>query len=465
LPQTIAGDEAAQVQLDWLTFQREFLEDWHHLTQYECWGVGTGKSVSGAGKALLCALRWPGTNVGCIEPTGKMLDQIMIPALNEVIESFKAVNGFDPVQKRVAFTRTWTLFNGSKLVFFSAHKPERILGATLGAAWLDEESSYVDPENLLRVVRARLRGRGPRIVWATSTPNGRQGLLAEILEAEAAGDQTVSLRVHPTWDNPHLPEGFVEQMRRTYSAAMFEQEVEAKISSAANLVLAKFDRRLHVRRFERSRLKTEPWDLCIGIDWSGGHADGAIVWAAVSTDHKNGDELPWFVVLDEWIGVATVPQMIARVCASFNRYPKPPAMICPDPADFDAVADLRIEVRKLLKRSCVKWEQEPRRRRVTFGVELLNRLMAVPDESVPPHFWIDDSLINSAPNGIVGACENYRTRNGKIHDDNHNTHIVDAVRMIALNCHRIGHRIRGAKLPEGASMRLAAQEGRDESDD
>jgi len=64
-----------------------------------------------------------------------------------------------------------------------AHKPERIIGATLGAAWLDEESSHAAPDYLMQVLDATLRGTGPRIVYITSTPNGRQGMIARVLDA------------------------------------------------------------------------------------------------------------------------------------------------------------------------------------------------------------------------------------------------------------------------------------------
>lgn len=461
LPPVPPSELGESSRLEWLPFQASFIGDMSTPTQYECWGVGTGKSVAGAAKSLMIALLYPGCTVGCIEPTVKMIDQVMKPALDAVIESFKAVNGFDPVIKRVAYTQTWHIFNGSKLRFFSAHKPERIIGSTLGAAWLDEESSYIASDYLLQVVRARLRGKGPRIIYATSTPNGRQGLLGECLDALDSDRSGVRVRQVPSWANPHLPPQFLAQMYSTYSGATWDQEVKAEISSASNLVYWQFSREKHVAHFDRKRLRTEPgWDLAIGLDWSGGAAAGAIVWAAIKGNGNGG--LPQMVILDEWVGVASNSQLINLVVGSLNKYPMLPTMICPDPADFDGVADLRKALRPYMRgKSVVKWENVKYRRRVTYGVELASRLLGTPEGEVA--LTIDRPLLTGFTQGIIPALEHYRLKNGKIYDDNVYTHVLDAWRYVVLNLHRLGHQVRMLQsVNPGAEMRARLRDEEEE---
>lgn len=113
--------------------------------------------------------------------------------------------------------------NGLATIIFRTTKdPELLRGPNLSGVWLDE-ASLMRP-GVYDVVIGRLREAGQQgFLLATYTPKGRGAWVARTFESGAP--DTACFRAK-TRDNPFLPRGFEERLRRKYSRRYAEQELE-----------------------------------------------------------------------------------------------------------------------------------------------------------------------------------------------------------------------------------------------
>lgn len=131
--------------------------------------------------------------------------------------------------------------NGSRMEFYSADRPEGMLGEGVDFAVLDEAATM--PANVWeQIVRPTLMDRegGSLLI---STPRGRNWFYRAWKRGqhEDAHDPTQERWeweswTFESWTNKYLPEGEVEEMAIDLPAVMYAQEVEAKfVASGSNV--------------------------------------------------------------------------------------------------------------------------------------------------------------------------------------------------------------------------------------
>ncbi len=190
-------------------------------------GIGAGKSYAGAVKSLLNIK--PKTLGLVVSPTYPMLRDATLRTFLEICKD--VVTNFHKGEMRAE------CIGGAEVLFRSADDPNRLRGANIHWAWIDEAS--LCPAETREIVMGRLRagGRaGP--MWITSTPKGRNWLY------KASQEMTV-FRAN-TDDNPYLSSEFVDSLKTTYTGAFARQELYGEFVTYEGLVYEEFDRSIHL---------------------------------------------------------------------------------------------------------------------------------------------------------------------------------------------------------------------------
>jgi len=194
--------------------QRAF---WANTARYKAFvgGVASGKSFAG----VIEILQQPPRSVGVVvAPTYSMLRDATFQALLDLDELCREAG--HPLIKRHNDSRfTTTLVNGTRILWRSGDKPDRLRGPNLHWAWADE-AAYLD-EGVWDVLLGRLRlGRG--VAWITTTPRGRDWIWKRWVEEERP--QHALFQSH-TRDNAALPTHFVQALAQNYKGAWADQEL------------------------------------------------------------------------------------------------------------------------------------------------------------------------------------------------------------------------------------------------
>jgi hypothetical protein len=122
--------------------------------------------------------------------------------------------------------------NGTRMEFYSAERPEGMLGAGVDFAVLDEAA--IMPMRIWnQIVRPTLMDRQGGAIMI-STPRGRNWFYTVWKQGQDPAQPTFASWTFPSWTNPTLPEGEVEAMKASMPRMEYEQEVEAKFLAAGS---------------------------------------------------------------------------------------------------------------------------------------------------------------------------------------------------------------------------------------
>ncbi len=189
-------------------------------------GVGAGKTFSGAVRAIMRTLDYPGS-LGLIgAPTYAMLRDATQRAFFQLLPE-PYIQVFNKAEGHL------TLRNGSEILFRSLDEPDRVRGLNLAWFWLDE--APLCGYYAWMVLKGRLRQRGyPTAGWATGTPHGRDGF-ARDFELERRRNH-VLFRASSYSNLHNLPPDYVTELG--YTGAFHDQEVMGEFSAFEGLVYA-----------------------------------------------------------------------------------------------------------------------------------------------------------------------------------------------------------------------------------
>jgi hypothetical protein len=122
--------------------------------------------------------------------------------------------------------------NGTRMEFYSAERPEGMLGAGVDYVVMDE--SAIMPMRIWnQVVRPTLMDRQGGALMI-STPRGRNWFYKVWSQGQDPEQPNFASWTFPSWSNPTLPEGEVEEMKASMPRMEYEQEVEAKFLAAGS---------------------------------------------------------------------------------------------------------------------------------------------------------------------------------------------------------------------------------------
>lgn len=229
-------------------------------------GIGSGKSIAGATRALYAALGQVGgqslqtPNVGVVTaPTYPMLR-------DATLRTFMDIAG--------EFVTNWhksdyiaTLRNGSEVLFRSADNPDTLRGPNISWWWGDEAAYYHG--DVWRVMIGRLRQFGAQgYAWVTSTPKGRNWLYREFVQQQRADYAIFNVK---TAQNPFLAEAFVEGLQEAYTGDFARQELAGEFVAFEGLIYPEFHRPTHVT----SEAGGTYAQYVAGVDW--GYANPGVI--------------------------------------------------------------------------------------------------------------------------------------------------------------------------------------------
>ena len=188
-------------------------------------GYGGGKTYMGCWKALRLSL-W---NQGCegiiAEPTYPMMERILWPTMFQKILEVSPWAGQYKFNKQSKFVDLpW----GSRIWFYSTENPERMVGATVAWAYLDEAGLM--PEMAFKNISARVRDPRAKLhqIFTTFTPEaggwtheawGRKELFGEDLLPDYALFQGTS------YDNWTLGKEYADKQAEMWG----EEEAQARV--------------------------------------------------------------------------------------------------------------------------------------------------------------------------------------------------------------------------------------------
>ena len=202
--------------------QHDFLRS-NALFRAFCGGIGSGKSWAGSYDLIRRAQT--GRLYLVAAPTYAMLADATLRLFLALAQELGLV---EPGAVKRSAPPSVRLRTGAEVLFRSADEPDRLRGPNLSGVWLDEASLM--PPDAFSVAIGRLRQAGEQGWLSTTfTPKGRQHWTFETF---ATGRPDTALFQARTADNPFLPAGFPDTVRRQYTSALAAQELEGQFLDA-----------------------------------------------------------------------------------------------------------------------------------------------------------------------------------------------------------------------------------------
>ena len=198
--------------------QREPAGDWR------IWliraGRGFGKTRAGAEWVSQIARDWPDARIALVAATIADGQRVMIEGPSGLI----AVQRDHEEVRWFAGRRELLFHSGAVATLYSAEAGEELRGPEHHAAWCDELAKWrrgvATWDNLMLGMRL---GERPRVI-VTTTP--RTNAVMRRVKAAPGLEETFGR----TWENPHLPESFVEAMLASYGATRLgRQELDGEL--------------------------------------------------------------------------------------------------------------------------------------------------------------------------------------------------------------------------------------------
>jgi Uncharacterized conserved protein len=213
-------------------------------------GVGSGKTYAGVLASLVACQR--AERGAIVAPTYPMLKDVVLPTFREIAE-----DGIDTLNKADLYA---DMANGSRIVFRSADKPERLRGMNLGWCWVDE-AALIDEETW-DILLGRLR-LDPGRAWLTTTPKGHNWVHSRFVEDPDDEHATIQAT---TRDNPHLPDEYIESLEEQYTERFRRQEIAGEFIEAQGALWGWND-------IDRVSEQPQMDRIVVGVDPAGGGPD------------------------------------------------------------------------------------------------------------------------------------------------------------------------------------------------
>ena len=233
-------------------------------------GYGAGKSQAAVVRLALKAIQYPNCNFAFVEPTFDLVRLIAWPRFTSILSEW---NIGHELNKSESIIR---LNNGAQIIFRSADNPERMVGFEIADGVVDEldtlktEHANEVWSKMLGRCRQKKPDNTPNTLAAASTPEGFRLVYKLWGKDPKPGYELIKA---PTWSNPYLPPGYVDQLRSTYSGPQLEAYLEGNfVNLTAGSVYPEFDRNLNLSR-ETIR-SGEP--LHVGVDFNVGNMSAVV---------------------------------------------------------------------------------------------------------------------------------------------------------------------------------------------
>jgi hypothetical protein len=267
-------------------------------------GYGAGKSQAAVIRILIQALRYEGMDFAFVEPTFDLVRLIAWPRFTGLLDEWG-------IKYRLnKGTSVLNLENGSTIIFRSGDAPERLVGFEVADAVIDEADTLRPQQaadvwvKMLGRARQKKPDGAPNTVGAVSTPEGFSWMYDTFGKTLKEGYELIRA---PTSSNPYLPDGYLAQLRATYSSSQLAAYLDGEfVNLTSGSVYPEFDRHLNCT-FEVIHPR-EP--LHIGLDFNVNNMSAAVCVI------RNGNPL----ALDELTGLRDTPAMIRAIQEQYQGH-------------------------------------------------------------------------------------------------------------------------------------------------
>jgi PBSX family phage terminase large subunit len=170
----------------------------------------------------------------------------------------------------------------SIIMFRGLEEPDKLRSLNLNAWYIDEAAQVSEAAFML--LQGRLRGPHLRKGLITQNPGGHDWCWRWFVKQDHISDPKIKalfLNIRaPSTENHHLPEGYVETMKATWSEERVQREIMGSDDAFEGMVYSEFRRDVHV--IQPFRIPDE-WTRVIGID-HGYRNPSAWIYGAVDYD-------------------------------------------------------------------------------------------------------------------------------------------------------------------------------------
>lgn len=259
-------------------------------------GVGGGKTYAVVRELVSMVFRCrPGALHLIGGPSFRVIDSSIWPELCGFLDTVKNLNGFGLDRRRwtAPGNRQIEMINGSRILVATLSDPSRFAGASLAGFVLDE-GALLGPEASLaawNVLCQRRRDPLSPILYGivATTPRGPGGVVGHFTQQCASGNPNFDIIRGTSFDNVHLPDGYLDSVACGISASEYDQQVMGRlVDTSGGLVYPEFDAIASLDpswQFTTHRRKTY-----VAIDW--GPSMPAAIWIQTCEDGRS-------VVFDE----------------------------------------------------------------------------------------------------------------------------------------------------------------------
>lgn len=179
-------------------------------------GRGSGKTYAGMDAALIEAGARRCTGM-ILAPTYTMVADVILPVFEQQAEGIiRSLNRSDMVA---------ILCNGSRIMFRSADRPDRVRGPSTSWLWADEAAQMEETLWLIAIATLREFGRMGR-AWLTTTPRGKDWIFRRFVLDENPDYRLIHAK---TTDNTFVDDDFQRVMHDNYGVGWYgRQELEGE---------------------------------------------------------------------------------------------------------------------------------------------------------------------------------------------------------------------------------------------
>jgi len=301
-----------QKEIELLVHQYEFIMDMTTPYILLLGGLGSGKTWGYASKAVTLCLENPGFSGTIMEPTGPLLQDILVPTLEEVLEVMEIKYRRKDNQQKPNYYIDCGNGKITELRLRSAENWKRQIGSNQAFIGADEIDTMDlnDAVQMVRKSQPRIRKGLKRQFFFSSTPEGFNFCFEFFEKLKDPEKRTIKAK---TMDNPHLPDDYVDRLRRLYPDNLVDAYINGEYVNLTGQRVYNFDRYInHTDAIDDGR---EP--LHIGMDFN------ITNMSAVVFVIRNGNVL----AVDEFSGIYDTAQMI-RILK--DKYQSRTMLIYPD---------------------------------------------------------------------------------------------------------------------------------------
>ena len=373
-------------------------------------GVGTGKTMGGAHEFCRRVVSEPGGTVHLLSaPSRFLLERNSWSAVKRWFQDFRAVNGVDLVDRMVdnQSGREIRLVNGSTIIAFINKNYEDYAGVNATQVWLDEVCiGDVDGFDVWKHFDQRLRDLRSkrRRMFGTSTPNGRQALVAWFQLEASRGDGQFSLVFGRTIENAaNQPADYLPRILRGLSPRIARQQTDAEILSYEGAIYAE---EFHLQesiawgwRFEDrveagKALGGEP-EVCIGIDWGEPTYPAAVLYCHYPDDTD--------IVFDEVVtdGLDEV-KLLQELRSRLRHWDVDPWSVARIDCDPNPPSGKR-HARQLFPKSLVRAIVDPKHQDIMTSTQVVQRRLL--DHRKQRWLYLAPTLVSEDGRGLYRAFQ------------------------------------------------------------